>query len=110
MMKRFTPIFTALFIAVLASVALAQQPVSTKVNGPELFALEELRPGMKGTARTVFSGTEPEEFGEQQEQVGGDKRKVASGHDGPFALAGMKRGVQTAESAPFRINVRDSWK
>ena len=63
MMKRFTPIFTALFIAVLASVALAQKPVATKVNGPELFALEELRPGMKGTARTVFSGTEPEEFG-----------------------------------------------
>ncbi|HSE20521.1 MAG TPA: hypothetical protein VLB68_02655 [Pyrinomonadaceae bacterium] len=28
-----------------------------------LFNLEDLRPGMKGTARTVFSGTETEEFG-----------------------------------------------
>src|SRR5436305_7973246 len=28
-----------------------------------LFALEDLRPGMKGTARTVFAGSEPEEFG-----------------------------------------------
>ena len=26
------------------------------------FPLEDLRPGMKGTARTVFSGTEPQEF------------------------------------------------
>lgn len=28
-----------------------------------LFPLEDVRPGMKGVARTVFSGTEPEEFG-----------------------------------------------
>jgi len=28
-----------------------------------LFNLEDLRPGMKGTAKTVFSGTETEEFG-----------------------------------------------
>src|SRR5205823_4406351 len=27
-----------------------------------LFDLDELRPGMKGVARTVFSGTEPQEF------------------------------------------------
>lgn len=27
-----------------------------------LFAIEDLRPGMKGVARTVFSGTEPQEF------------------------------------------------
>jgi hypothetical protein len=27
-----------------------------------LFPLEDLRPGMKGTARTVFQGTEPEDF------------------------------------------------
>jgi hypothetical protein len=32
-------------------------------NGPQLFALEDLRPGMKGTARTVFSGKDTEEFG-----------------------------------------------
>lgn len=28
-----------------------------------LFAIQDLRPGMKGVARTVFSGSEPEEFG-----------------------------------------------
>ena len=30
---------------------------------PRFFPLEDLKPGMKGIARTVFSGTEPEEFG-----------------------------------------------
>src|SRR4030095_9745775 len=30
---------------------------------PELFPLEDLRPGMKGTARTVFAGSETQEFG-----------------------------------------------
>jgi len=29
----------------------------------QLFPLEDLKPGMKGTARTVFSGTETQEFG-----------------------------------------------
>src|SRR5260370_32958542 len=28
-----------------------------------LYPLEDLRPGMKGVARSVFSGSEPEEFG-----------------------------------------------
>jgi hypothetical protein len=30
---------------------------------PSLYPLEDLRPGMKGIARTVFTGTEPQEFG-----------------------------------------------
>ena len=62
-MKSVTPILSAIFIAVLASFAVAQKPAPTKTNGPELFALEDLRPGMKGTARTVFSGSGTEEFG-----------------------------------------------
>lgn len=41
----------------------AEKAAAATANGPALFALEDLRPGMKGTARTVFSGTEPEEFG-----------------------------------------------
>jgi hypothetical protein len=45
----------------MATLVTAQKPLATKVNGPEIFALEDLKPGMKGTARTVFSGTE--EFG-----------------------------------------------
>jgi hypothetical protein len=65
-MNRFTLLLSALLIVAMASLALAQQaPVATtvKLNGPALFPLEDLRPGMKGTARTVFSGSETEEFG-----------------------------------------------
>ncbi|HEU4509579.1 MAG TPA: hypothetical protein VFR78_15145 [Pyrinomonadaceae bacterium] len=60
-MKRFTPaVLSMLLIAMLASLAIGQTPVP---KGPALFPLEDLRPGMKGTARTVFSGTETQEFG-----------------------------------------------
>jgi hypothetical protein len=42
----------------------AQRPVvDPNAKDPRLFALEDLRPGMKGVSRTVFSGTEPQEFG-----------------------------------------------
>jgi hypothetical protein len=47
----------------MATLVTAQKPLATKVNGPEIFALEDLKPGMKGTARTVFSGSGTEEFG-----------------------------------------------
>lgn len=64
-MIRFTPIFlSAILIAALASFAMGQKAVVTPVaKAPELFPLEDLRPGMKGSARTVFSGSEAEEFG-----------------------------------------------
>ena len=62
-MNRFTPILSAILIAVMATLVTAQNPLATKVNGPEIFALEDLKPGMKGTARTVFSGSGTEEFG-----------------------------------------------
>ena len=54
-MNRFAPILTAIVIAATATITVAQKP--------QLFPLEDLRPGMKGTARTVFSGAEPQEFG-----------------------------------------------
>jgi len=58
-MRRFTLfIFSAILIAILASIAVAQT-----AKAPELFPLEDLRPGMKGTARTVFSGSDTQEFG-----------------------------------------------
>lgn len=57
-MKRFIPvILTAMVVSLFASVAAGQ------TKGPEFFPLQDLRPGMKGTARTVFSGTETQEFG-----------------------------------------------
>jgi len=64
-MKRFTPVFLSAFlIATLTSFAMGQKAiVSSTPKAPELFPLEDLRPGMKGTARTVFTGSDTEEFG-----------------------------------------------
>lgn len=64
-MNRFTAFLSALLLVAIVSVATAQKPIATTatVNAPALFPLEDLRPGMKGTARTVFSGSETEEFG-----------------------------------------------
>lgn len=64
-MKRFTPVLLSAFlIAALASFAMGQQAVvSSTPKAPELFPLEDLRPGMKGTAKTVFTGSDTEEFG-----------------------------------------------
>jgi hypothetical protein len=54
----------AILILALNGLVNAQKPaVDAKANDPRLFALEDLRPGMKGVSRTVFSGTEPQEFG-----------------------------------------------
>lgn len=62
-MPRFTRfVVSALLIAMLSSVAMAQNPAVIPPKAPELFPLEDLRPGMKGTARTVFSGAETQEF------------------------------------------------
>jgi hypothetical protein len=53
----------AIVILALNGLVSAQKPViDANAKDPRLFALEELRPGMKGTSRTVFSGTEPQEF------------------------------------------------
>ncbi|HEU4767158.1 MAG TPA: SpoIVB peptidase S55 domain-containing protein, partial [Pyrinomonadaceae bacterium] len=63
-MKRFASILSAILIAATASVVTAQQSVAApKVNAPAIFPLEDLRPGMKGTARTVFNGSDTQEFG-----------------------------------------------
>ena len=54
----------AVVIAVIGGVAAAQEPAPVATSrDSRLFPLEDLRPGMKGTARTVFAGTEPQEFG-----------------------------------------------
>jgi hypothetical protein len=53
----------------LALLLLAAVHVSAQKTTPpstpalQLFPLEDLKPGMKGTARTVFSGSETQEFG-----------------------------------------------
>jgi hypothetical protein len=64
-MNRVISVFLGLtFVLLLSGLVWAQNPAtSPTVKGPQLFPLEDLKPGMKGTARTVFSGTQPEEFG-----------------------------------------------
>ena len=65
-MKRLVPVLLIAFV-VLALAAptavMAQQPsANISVRDPRLFPLEDLKPGMKGVARTVFSGTETQDF------------------------------------------------
>jgi hypothetical protein len=63
-MNRFAPISSAILILALAFSAVAQKTATVpRYNGPEMFPLEDLRPGMKGVARTVFSGADTQEFG-----------------------------------------------
>src|SRR5688500_17538093 len=67
-MKRFASIFSALLLVATATLAPAQQTVQQPTAGPNIvtipvFPLEDVRAGMKGTARTVFTGSETEEFG-----------------------------------------------
>jgi len=64
-MKRSTKLsLIAIVILALNGLVNAQKPVAeANAKDPRLFALEDLRPGMKGTSRSVFSGTEPQEFG-----------------------------------------------
>jgi hypothetical protein len=70
-MNRFsTTLLTALAVLTFTAVGSAQKNAviakadeSAIVKDARLFPLEDLRPGMKGIARTVFAGSEPEEFG-----------------------------------------------
>ena len=60
-MFRFTRfVVGAILIAMFSSFAFGQTAPAPKAA--ELFPLEDLRPGMKGTARTVFAGSETQEF------------------------------------------------
>jgi hypothetical protein len=66
-MKRILAVSFSL-VLVLAALAtqVSAQKTSASVGGQpdaRLFPIEDVKPGMKGVARTVFSGTEPEEFG-----------------------------------------------
>ncbi len=66
-----TRLFPALVLAALFAVlagpvtsVTAQRPAATSVvKDQRFFAIDELRPGMKGVARTVFSGKETQDFG-----------------------------------------------
>lgn len=66
-MKRYfvSAIVLAIVGVFAGTVTLAQRKSDLLVAGTDarFFPLEDLKPGMKGVALTVFSGTEPEEFG-----------------------------------------------
>src|SRR2546425_8781128 len=65
MKKYFVPVVALALVLMLQSTPLWAQKKAPTAGAADqrLFAVEDLRPGMKGVARTVFSGTEPEEFG-----------------------------------------------
>ncbi len=50
-------------ISAFGQARVSKTAVKTNETTPALYPLEDLRPGMKGIARSVFSGSEPEEFG-----------------------------------------------
>ncbi len=66
-MKRFVAVVTLLAVVALMAAPLttnAQTPVSasTASGDARFFPLEEIKPGMRGVAWTVFTGTEPEQI------------------------------------------------
>jgi hypothetical protein len=61
-MRRHAVVLFTLLLAFVAPV-LAQTGPAASARKVEYFPLEEIRPGQKGVARTVFSGAEPQEFG-----------------------------------------------
>src|SRR5262245_29273152 len=62
-MNRFVPVLIIVLGLILTPSLSAQKSMAPAIDGPQLFPLEDIRPGLKGTAKTVFSGTQPEEFG-----------------------------------------------
>src|SRR3954462_2618226 len=65
-MKRFS-LFLLFILVSVAPVAFAsghdEKRDTRAASDPRMLAVEDLRPGRKGIARTVFAGTEPQEFG-----------------------------------------------
>lgn len=61
-MRRHAVVLFTLLLALGAPV-LAQTSPEASPRKVEYFPLEDIRPGQKGIARTVFSGAEPQEFG-----------------------------------------------
>lgn len=62
MNKVFLVLVLGIVSVLMPSAATAQQ-LANKAPNSTFFPVEDLRPGMKGVARTVFSGGVPEEFG-----------------------------------------------
>lgn len=62
-MRKTLPVLAILLAVLTAGVAQAQKAVERAVPGFNTMPVEDLKPGMKGVARTVFSGSDTQEFG-----------------------------------------------
>jgi len=82
-------------LAVAAWILLSAMGIA---RGQNFFRIEDLRPGMKGTGKTVYEGTKPEEF---QVEIIGVMRGLSAGADavlarlsgGPLAQSGVFEGM-----------------
>jgi hypothetical protein len=63
MNKVFSAFLALTMILAVSNFSNAQKVLAPLTNGTQLFPLEDIRPGMKGVAKTVFRGTETEDFG-----------------------------------------------
>src|SRR5437764_6235637 len=62
-MRRNAVVLFALFLALAVTGFAQQKPPEAGARQPNFYPLEDVKPGQKGVARTVFSGSEPQEFG-----------------------------------------------
>lgn len=63
-MKKFCFVLSlALSLVFVINVTAQKNAAKVDKTNPQLMPLDEVKPGMKGIAKTVFAGTEPEEFG-----------------------------------------------
>ncbi|PWT95827.1 MAG: hypothetical protein C5B55_00765 [Blastocatellia bacterium] len=63
-MKSFRLLIVLMFLlAIISATGAGQTAVNPAPKALPVFPIEDIKPGMKGTARTVFSGTQAEEFG-----------------------------------------------
>jgi hypothetical protein len=62
-MKKVISVLLVSLVSVVSAVVSAQKPDAKVPSNVQLFPLEDIRPGMKGTAQTVFSGSQTEDFG-----------------------------------------------
>ncbi len=58
-----TFVFAVITLVALGGVFAQGKKLIPDVPGPQIFPLSQIKEGLQGTARTVFSGTEPQEFG-----------------------------------------------
>lgn len=76
--RRFAPLL--LILLAFGSSFAQTAPIIPPVPGKTIFPLSQVKEGLRGTARTVFRGSEPEEFG-------ADILGVIPGSIGPHQLS-----------------------